>query len=417
MSDIKNTKSVTNSGGLFDIDLKKMFYLSSFKVVSDFLPVAISNDYAEALPRNFLGKLFSEIANKRPLDLRSLKDDEREIAQNEYIKHVDDLNRSLYAINRFYTRYTISEDPKTIEEYVKYRIINKETMAELLNCTCCNPVLVTLREHQAGTSIDFPKFPLINEFIKSERFEDHTLQDVEYILNELSECSRLCGVLKDDENSYLKFGFKLYKHMHGNIKSVFKRDIVNHTAFKFAVDGYPYGTLSRRLYCVRNVEGVDNKFQLHDIYNNNIKAILTALSDMTFGRKTIKGVELPTEVYETKVLVNTFATCVLLIALYGEITLENVYNSKPILNSAYKNRGSIGFAATYERRNSFEQSRLPADKPWNIDEENRARSLSSSKVYKSTEIPGLHDISEVQKLAREGRIGIEMEDIDFNKEM
>lgn len=419
MSKISNNKRVFSEveNKLLNIDLKKMGYLSSFRVVADFLPVAISNDYIEALPDKFLSKLFADITRKSVIDFSHLPNSDRETLAKDYSKRIDNLNKSLYAINRFYTKYTISEDPKRIEEYAKYRIIDSRSMAELLNCVCCSPILVKLKGDQLAADIDFPKFPTVDEFVKYERFADHALQDVEYILSELGGCAKICTILRDSENSFLKFGNDLYNYMHGNIKSVFKRDIINYTAFKYAVNGYPYRTISRRLYSVRNVEGVQNKFVLHDLYTNNVKSILTGLSDMTFGRTTIKGQVLDQDMYESKVLMNAYATCILLIALHGEIVLKDKLEGKPILNSAFKNRGSIGFATTYEKDDSIYDLRVPADKPWNIDEENRPRSLESSNVYVKTEVPGLHDIAQLREMAKSGRVDIEIDNIDFNKEM
>ena len=109
--------------------------------------------------------------------------------------------------------------------------------------------------------------------------------------------------------------------MHGNPKMVFKRGIVNHTAFKFCIEGYPFNTTSKRIYSVSDLPEIKNKNTLYKYYLKNIDALISFLGDLSFDKQQYYCKEMN----EIKVLKNAYGVMIALIGLYAEHVLNEQY--------------------------------------------------------------------------------------------
>lgn len=322
-TDIKNNKSVLGSHRINNDNMSQYeFYspekdengryiVSSFETIKLFFPQAIGIEYFKALPNNYFHDVFKRIDEKKEYDLCSMSEDDLNYHRCEFSNKIIKLNRSIYYMIRKYITVISSPDPEEINS--SYKIIRKAYR-----------VFSNLPADDSETAdIEYTYFPTIEEYYENNKLFSKLLEDVEYIMDELSDIALLSRFVKfDNENSYLKFIYDIFKHMHGNPKAIFKRGIVNYTAFEFCVNGYPYNTPSERIYNVSDIPDIRNKTSLYKYYSKNLDALVTFLNDLSFSDRCC-GQKLSETDFEVKALKNAYGVMIALIALYAEKVLND----------------------------------------------------------------------------------------------
>ena len=327
IGEIKDIKSVKGSHRIIDnsSDSKTFGFcerdldpgILNFKTIELFLENAISKDYADALPNSFLKDIYYSHENKRVYKHSLLSNEERDNLRLIYSNKIYDLKKYLKNELKKYCSIVSSSDCRDTENYVD---------VDHMSFTIKNMLAIAREDndHRYPTpaDINYLDFPTVNSHIINNNLLDKALVDVKHILNELSDIGNLSEILTYEENSYRKFASKIILHMYGNVSQVFPRSIINHSAFKFCIDEYPYNTLSRRIYSVSNVpKNIKNKFSLVEIYHKNIYAMLNFLSDLTFDFDEKSNIFNS----EVKTMVNAYGTCIALCGIAAEQKLYEDY--------------------------------------------------------------------------------------------
>lgn len=334
MSDIKNTKNIVGShrenedltGSYNFVSLIKDgpgAILTKFDTVAKFIKNSASVDYVEALPKDFLERIFKRCKEKRDFDLDSLNDEDREYYRCEYSNKIVKFNRALYYMIMPYVSI-VSSSGGNIEDIAQ---LKKERY------TIIADGIIERTEPPIGKiDIEYKDFPTIDEYITKNKLDTKALEDLDYIINELDDISRLSQFVPGEENSFMRFTYRVIRKMGGNITFRYPRSVINYSAFEFSAEGYPYHTMSDRIYSVTNVpKTISNKFLLRDIYNKNVTAILTFLSDLSFNDH-LCGKKLDNVSFETKVLCNAFGIAIALIALHSEKKLTDNYLNNSLMS-------------------------------------------------------------------------------------
>lgn len=326
-TDIKSIKNIdrshrvdgdlTNQYSFYSLKDGQRDLLSTFKVIEMFLQTCIGFDYVRVLPKDYLSNIFRKCDDKREFDITRMDDDDKNYYRCEFSNKITELNRALYYMLDQYTDIIFSDkgdiDRRAEVKTKRYTITSTDEG---------NSNLIR------SPDITYKIFPSIKEYIERNDLATKALKDVEYLLNELADISKL-GIFVDvEENSYMRFTYRIIRKMKANYTAAYPRSIINYSAFEFSAEGYPYNTISKNIYSVSDSPSdIKNKFVLHDLYNKNVDAILRFLNDLSFDDK-LCGVPLDRVNFETKVLCNVYGSIIALLSLYAEKTMnDNLLNN------------------------------------------------------------------------------------------
>lgn len=335
MTDIKNIKNISRSHRMSgDSTQSYSFYslekdnsdnlLNSFKVIEMFLPACIGRDYVRSLPKGFLENIFRRCDLKKRYDIRVMSEDDKNYFRCDFSNKIAELNRSLYYI---------------IEPYISVVTSNKRNIEKLAEVKT-NRYTITSKVEDSNypiptADIEYKVFPSIKEYIEKNQLDKKALDDVDYLLDRLAEIASLSVFVDNEEDSYARFAYRIIRKMKANYTASYPRSIVNYSAFEFSAEGYPYDTISRNIYSIKDVPcDVRNKFALHDIYINNVESILRFMADLTFNSK-LHGVELDGLNFETKVLSNVFGVVIALLALNAEKTMNDYLLNNSLMSKSF----------------------------------------------------------------------------------
>ena len=326
IGEIKNIKSVKGTHRIIDNSSESKTFgfcerdldpsILNFKTVKMFLENAISKDYIDALPKNFFKEIYYIHDNKRVYKESMMSNEERDNLRFLYSNKIQELRNYLKEnIKKYYSIVALSDCGDT-ENYV-----NVDHMTFSIKNMLAIAREDIYHRYPIPADINYDDFPTLNSHITKNNLSEKALIDVKHILNELSDLGNISEILTYDENSYRKFASKIIIHMYGNTTQIYPRSILNHSAFKFCIDEYPYNTLSRRVYSVSNVpKNIKNKFSLVEIYYKNIDAILNFLSDLTFDFDEKSNFN-----SEVKTLTNAYGICIALCGLAAEQKMYDDY--------------------------------------------------------------------------------------------
>lgn len=331
-TDIKNNKGILRSHRINNDNMSQYeFYspekdengkyvVSSFETIKLFFPQAIGVEYFKALPNNYFHDIFKRIENRKEYDLCRMSEDDINYYRCEFSNEIVKLNRSIYYMIKKYTSIISSPDPDDINSTCK---ITKKAFRIFSNLPA---------DDDETAMLMYCDFPSIDEYYERNNLFSKTLEDVESIMNSLSNIALLSRcVTHDNENSYLEFVYNIFEHMHGNPKAIFTRGIVNYTAFKFCAEGYPYNTLSERIYSVSDIPEIRNKNSLYKYYLKNLEALVNFLNDLSFSDCSC-GQKLSENEFEVKALKNAYGVMIALVAMYAEKVLNDRYSSSSFMS-------------------------------------------------------------------------------------
>lgn len=152
------------------------------------------------------------------------------------------------------------------------------------------------------------------------------LHDVDFIMALLFKLDKIGEYTST--NSFQNFYKKLRCNIINTDFKMLPRSIVNFSAFKFCIPGYPYETKSGKIYSISNV-CTDDKVKRIELYYKNIDALMSFINDMEIYDKSHKD-------YELNTLELSFGIMIVLIAMSAE---ETQYES--IVRKEYGNGGFI----------------------------------------------------------------------------
>lgn len=330
-TDIKDNKGILRSHRINNDNMSQYeFYspekdengkyvVSSFETIKLFFPQAIGAEYFKALPNNYFHDIFKRIEDRKEYDLCRMSEDDINYYRCEFSNEIVKLNRSIYYMIKKYTSIISSPDPDDINSTK----ITKKAFRIFSNLPA---------DDDETAMLMYCDFPSIDEYYERNNLFSKTLEDVESIMNSLSNIALLSRcVTHDNENSYLEFVYNIFEHMHGNPKAIFTRGIVNYTAFKFCAEGYPYNTLSERIYSVSDIPEIRNKNSLYKYYLKNLEALVNFLNDLSFSDCSC-GQKLSENEFEVKALKNAYGVMIALVAMYAEKVLNDRYSSSSFMS-------------------------------------------------------------------------------------
>ena len=308
-----------------------------FKVIKTFLPIVISEDYRRKIPLNF----FEEIFSSCPDELIEIPDDitEEELIdkRKKYLDEIESLNGKLKdIINNYAGLYWSNKN----NVFPKSKIITRNELPE--------------HTEEYGEII-YDEITSVTERIKDQHLVLNARDYITIILYKLNDLSKLCNYFDKENNSYRKFASDIITRMYGNVNQRYPRSIINYTAFQFCLDGYPYNTKSERIYSISNITNkTKNKFELIEIFDKNIEAVINFLHDLEWSEKNSDN----TFDFELETLKNAFGTCIALCAFIGEQecyreTLTNSLDGSLI--DCHSSIGSIFFNRINKRFNEVHE--------------------------------------------------------------
>ena len=332
-TDIENVKNIdrshrvdgdlTNQYSFYSLKDGKKDLLSTFKVIEMFLPTCIGFEYIPVLPKDYLSDIFKRCDDKREFDETVMSEDDKNYYKCEFSNKIVELNKALYYMLDPYIDIVYSDkgdiEKRAEVKTIRYTITPDENNSNLIR----------------SSDITYKIFPSISEYIERNNLATKALKDVEYLLNEIADISKLSVFVSPEENSYIRFAYRIIRKMKANYTAKYRRSIVNYSAFGFSAEGYPYNTISKNVYSISDVPSdARNKFVLHDLYNKNEEAVLRFLNDLSFDEK-LCGVELDQVNFETKVLCNAYGTIIALISLYAEKTMNDYLLNNSLMSKSF----------------------------------------------------------------------------------
>lgn len=323
--------------------------ITNFKTVKTFLPIMISEDYKKKIPVNFFENIFANCTDKFEID-KSLSEQERNEKCEEYSEKVIKLNTELKRIILPYVTLAWSTEKSKFE---KHSITTRNELVAKINenvGTNKNPT----SHYPVNAELIYDDIPTVTERIKNQKLVLKAKEDIETILYKLSDLSDLSAYLTNSQNTYRAFTSDIITKMYGNQNQLYPRSIVNYTAFQFCLKGYPFETKSERVYSISNITSkIQNKYNLIEIFNKNIDAIISFLHDLEWTDRKTNYID-----FEVDTLKNAFGICIALCAFIGEEECyrETLTNSLDgALIDSKSSIGSIFFNKLNKRMNEVHE--------------------------------------------------------------
>ena len=320
-----------------NFQFQELYYnndITNFKTVKTFLPIMISEDYNRKMPIDFFDDIFSHCTKSFEID-KTLSDSEKEQKCIEYSKEIEDFNSELRKMLLPYTSLTWSNS-KT--EFEKHAIKTRNELVDKIN-----PLVGTEQNptthYPVNAELIYDDIPSVTSRIINQKLVVRAKNDITTILYKLSDLSDLSAYLTNSQNTYRTFTSDIITKMFGNVNQRYPRSIINYSAFQFCIKGYPYETKSERVYSISNVtSNIKNKYELVEIFNKNIDAIINFLHDLEWSEKTAENyID-----YEIETLKNAYGICIALCAFIGEQECYKEILTNSLDGSLIDNHSSIG---------------------------------------------------------------------------
>lgn len=303
---------------------------TSFDTLIYALPCCCSSEYIKQLPYKYqevLTRLMkTETPYRRTVDYYELVK-----LQQEYADEIKTFSKEVQSIIKGYTsliNYDYNVDAAANKfKHQKFEVDN--------NLAVPNRPL-RANEAIARQIIDVVDFPTLTEYVSDRTVQSKMFEDFSHLFERLQEIAFKSIYNAKETDSYRKFILSIMKNTYGNLDTEFPRTIINHTAFKLCIEGYPFFTKNKRLFSVSNP--TKNDIEEHTtIYTKNVYAILEFLNNMDFDEHQTRQFDDVTEKtieQQTRILKNAFGVIIAIVALVGEVELHRQFKSSAF--SSYK---------------------------------------------------------------------------------
>lgn len=289
----KNTIKNSSEFKIDEINLPES--ATTYDTLMKFLRVCIGSDYIKILGEDMID-YFTNLYNpifKKPTDLTS-----EEITANiELFKNTSlELSETINLISKKYKALYNSEDYKSTD----------------LNG-------YNIQDFNDNTSIiKIDKIEDTISYYNKNNMVDKINSDIMTMLIFLAYMSELSSNFNKTANPYRNAVIKVINNMRGNYTITnYYRDIIHHSVFKLAIDGFPFNTKSKMVYTVNKISNIDNKLKYLQTTLSNIEALTKAFVDFNYFENTV---DFSNIVIQEKLIINAYAILCDLIALKAELT-------------------------------------------------------------------------------------------------
>jgi len=289
-----------------------------FEVLQQYLLACLTSDYMKLMYGVELNSCFSRVSRKYTTFCKAHAAD-TEVAKAILFHSTLGLIKTelIPETVRHYDIYCKMEDGYTDEEIginVKKVIMEDQRYLSYDNSQIKdveNIDLGSLAKKRDTYTVEYATFPM--QGLYSGTVKDPVFEDVESIMYNLLILRWLSkSSIATEENAFDLFLTNVADITKGNISTMYRRELFNHFVFKFALgDAYPRNLPSGRVYSILNFSAA-NKLALTGVYCNNVTALRSFMSDITFTQSGHIAID------EESIIRNLFCLCATILAYESE---------------------------------------------------------------------------------------------------